>query len=159
MANFHARTARFLATVTAFLLVLLFGNNSYQHWVDHHATGGTVGDLFLRALAWPHWFVNGSASGRDTFASDLTAILIIFFTWVFVLLVGRGPWSGVRGAVGHLLHGWAAYIFAGATAALLGALFVSNASGIHAVEAAIAGATYGLVVGWIIGLVTLAADA
>ena len=159
MANFHARTARFLATITALILVLLFGNHEYQHWVANHAAGRTLGDLFLQTLAWPHWALSSSASIRDVVASDLTAILIVLLTWVFVMLVGRGPWSGFRGAIGHFLHGWAAYIFASAFAALIGAFFASHASFVGAVIAATAGATYGLIIGWIVGLVTLAADA
>jgi hypothetical protein len=159
MANFHARTARFLATVTAFLLVLLFGNHEYQNWVGNHAAGKSTGDLFLQTLAWPHWELSGNNSIRGTFSDDLTAILIVVLTWVFVLLVGRGPWSGFRGAIGHFLHGWAAYIFAASFAALIGAFFATHASFSGSVEYATAGAAYGLIVGWIVGLVTLAADA
>jgi hypothetical protein len=158
MANLRTRTATFLATITALILVLAFGNGSYQSWVEHHAAGKSVGDLFLQALAWPHWTFSSKDSVRDMVAADLTAILIILLTWVFVLVVGRGPWSGVRGGIGHFLHGWAAYIFAASFAALIGALIASNASAAGAVIAATAGATYGLVVGWIVGLVTLASD-
>ncbi|HEY1487022.1 MAG TPA: hypothetical protein VGF84_13025 [Micromonosporaceae bacterium] len=158
MANLRARTATFLATITAFILVLAFGNSSYQHWAEHHASGRSIGDLFLRALAWPHWMVSSNDSVRNMVAADLTAILIVLLTWVFVLFVGRGPWSGLRGGVGHFLHGWAAYIFAASFAAFIGALIASNSSFGGAVVAATAGAAYGLVVGWIVGLVTLASD-
>ena len=115
--------------------------------------------MFLRALALPHWTFSGSDSFRQILAADLTAILVVVFTWVFVLLVGRGPWSGVRGGIGHFLHGWAAYVFAAAFAWLIGDLISSNASFSGAVSAAaIAAGAYGLIVGWIVGLATLASD-
>jgi hypothetical protein len=158
MANFRARTATFLATVTALLLVLLFGNSSYSHWVEHHAAGTSAGDLFLQQLAWPHWGFSGNDSTRNLFVEDLKAILVVVLTWVFVLLVGRGPWSGLRAGISHFLHGWAAYMFAGAFAGLIAAFFVSNASFAGALVSASAGVAYGLIVGWIVGLVTLASD-
>jgi hypothetical protein len=158
MANIRARTATFLATITALILVLAFGNSSYLTWVTHHAAGGSGGDVFLQALAWPHWAFSTKASVRDLIATDLKAILVVLLTWFFVMLVGRGPWSGFRGAVGHLLHGWASYIFAGAFAGLIAAFVASNASFAGALGAASGGAAYGLLVGWIVGLVTLASD-
>jgi hypothetical protein len=159
MANLRTRTATFLASVTALILVLAFGNGSYHSWVLQHASSSSAIDQFLQALAWPHWSFSGSESFRDLFAADLTAILVIALTWVFVLLVGRGPWSGVRGAIGHFLHGWAAFIFAAAFAGLIGSIFATGASPGRAVAAAAVGAgIYGLVVGWIVGLVTLASD-
>jgi hypothetical protein len=158
MANLRTRTATFLATITALILVLAFGNGSYQHWVDNHANGRGIGDLFLQALAWPHWTFSSNDTARHVVAADLTAILVVLLTWVFVLFVGRGPWSGLRGGIGHFLHGWAAYIFAASFAALIGALIASGAHLGGAVVAATGGAAYGLVVGWIVGLVTLASD-
>ncbi|HEY2794429.1 MAG TPA: hypothetical protein VGJ28_18855 [Micromonosporaceae bacterium] len=158
MANLRTRTATFLATITALILVLAFGNGSYQSWVNHHASGRSLGDLFLQALAWPHWTFNSHDSVRAMVAADLTAILVVLLTWVFVLFVGRGPWSGLRGGIGHFLHGWAAYIFAASFAALIGALIAHGAHAGGAVLAATGGAAYALVVGWIVGLVTLAAD-
>ena len=158
MAKFNARTSATLATVTALILVIAFGNNSYRNWVHHHAAGGSVSDRFLQALTWPHWEFTTNASIRDLIAADLRAIFVILFTYVFVRLVGRGPWSGFRGAIGHFLHGWAAYIFAGAFAGLLATFIGSGASFAGSLDNAIAGATYGLLVGWIVGLVTFASD-
>ena len=158
MANFRARTATFLATVTALILVLLFGNSSYSDWVSHHAAGTSAGDLFLQQLAWPHWGFSTNDSTRNLFVGDFKAILLVVLTWVFVMVVGRGPWSGLRGGIGHFLHGWAAYMFAGAFAGLIAAFFVSNASFAGALASASSGVVYGLIVGWIVGLVTLASE-
>jgi hypothetical protein len=158
MANFRSRTVTFLATLTALILVLAFGNSSYHDWVVKHAAGSTVGDQFLQALSWPHWEFTTNASIRDLLASDLRAIFVIVFTWVFVMLIGSGPWSGVRGAIGHFLHGWASYIFAGAFAGLLATFIGTSASFAGSLSNAIAGAAYGLLVGWIVGLVTLASE-
>jgi hypothetical protein len=51
--------------------------------------------------------------------------------------------------------GWGAFIFAGAFAALLTTLIRTNPSLLGAFRSAGEGATYGLFVGWVIGLATL----
>ncbi len=158
MASFNARTSATLATITALILVIAFGNSSYDNWVNHHAQGHSVSDVFLQWLRWPHWEFTTKASIRDLIAADLRAIFVVVLTYIFVRLVGRGPWSGFRGAIGHFLHGWAAYIFAGAFAGLLATFFGSGASFAGSLGNAIAGGTYGLLVGWIVGLVTFASD-
>lgn len=77
---------------------------------------------------------------------------------MFVALIGRSGLTGFRGTLSHFLHGWGAYMFAGGFAGLLSAFIAENATGIGALETAIGGAGYGLIVGWIVGLTTLAAD-
>ncbi len=160
MASFRARTSAALATFVAFLLVLIFGSPSYYSWaVTHkHANLATAGGKFLNALAWPHWEFSTKDSIHTLLSDDLKAILVIVLTFFFVRFVGRGPWSGFRGAVGHFLHGWAAYMFAGAFAGLISSIFVANASFGGAISNADDGVVYGLLVGWIIGLVTLLGD-
>jgi hypothetical protein len=52
--------------------------------------------------------------------------------------------------------GWAAYIFAAAAAGLLAAFLIATASLLGAFSWASGGAVYGLFVGWLVGLATLA---
>lgn len=145
------RTAASTGTLVAFLLVLIFGGPWYTDWVDRGDRG-----LFLETLAWPRWAFNSNLSVRDLLATDLKAILVVVFTFVFITLMAGSQLSRARGGVSAMLAGWGAYIFAAALAALLTAFIASNASGTGAVLAAEAGAAYGLVVGWIVGLASMA---
>lgn len=157
MAYTRVRSSTGIATGTALILVLAFGNPSYVDWAGKHAGSTNVVNAFLSTLAWPAWAFSTKASIRDLVAQDLRAIFVVLLTAVFVMLVGRSALTGVRGTLSHLLHGWAGYIFAGAFAGLLSAFIVANASGIGALVSAETGAAYGLLVGWIVGLATLAA--
>ena len=60
-----------------------------------------------------------------------------------------------RGTISQFFAGWAAYIFAGGFAALLTTLFLPTRRCSARSESAGEGATYGLFVGWIVGLATL----
>ena len=62
---------------------------------------------------------------------------------------------GARG----FFAGWGGYIFAAAVAGLLAAFIQTGASLLGAFTWAAGGAVYGLFVGWIVGLATLAAKA
>ncbi|HEU4425032.1 MAG TPA: hypothetical protein VFR67_21090, partial [Pilimelia sp.] len=60
-----------------------------------------------------------------------------------------------RGTLSQFFAGWASYVFAGAFAALFTTLIRSNPSLLGAFQSAGEGATYGLFVGWIIGIAAL----
>jgi hypothetical protein len=94
---------------------------------------------------------------RDLLIADLTAILLIVFTAVFITLMAGSQLSGARGSVAAIMIGWGAYLFAAALAAFLTSLFLANPSITNAVIHAEAGAVYGLVVGWVIGIATMSA--
>jgi hypothetical protein len=145
------RTAASTGTLVAFLLVLIFGSPWYVDWVNAANRG-----LLLETLAWPAWTFNSDLTVRDLIAADLRAILLVVFTFVFISLMAGSQLSRARGGVSALLVGWAAYIFAAALAALLTAFIAASAPANQAVEAAAGGARYALIVGWIVGLASMA---
>jgi hypothetical protein len=61
-----------------------------------------------------------------------------------------------RGTFAAIMAGWGAYIFAAAVAALATAFILADASVSSAVLAATSGASYALIVGWIVGLGSMA---
>ena len=65
--------------------------------------------------------------------------------------------SSAQGTIAALFTGWGAYIFAGALAGLLTAFISAQATLFTALQWAGGGAIYGLFVGWIIGLASMAA--
>ena len=145
------RTASGAGTLVAFLLVLIFGSPWYVDWVNSGNRG-----LFLETLAWPAWNFDTDQSVRDLLAADLKAILLVVFTAVFITLLVGAQLASARGTISAILTGWAAYIFAAALAALITAFLLADASVAGAVIAATGGAGYALIVGWIIGLASMA---
>ncbi|MDG6100708.1 hypothetical protein Daura_02800 [Dactylosporangium aurantiacum] len=145
------RTATSAGTLVAFLLVLIFGSPWYVDWVNSGNRG-----LFLETLAWPAWNFDTDQSVRDLLAADLKAILLVLFTAVFITLLVGAQLASARGTISAILTGWAAYIFAAALAALITAFLLADASISSAVVNAAGGAGYGLIVGWIIGLASMA---
>jgi hypothetical protein len=150
------RTATGAATLVAFVLVLVFGGPWYVNWVNSNTRADTAGGLFLRTLAWPAWSFDSKAQVREVLAADLRALLLILFTAAFVALIAGAELSRARGTLAALVSGWGAYIFAGALAGLIAAFIVVHATLLGALLAAIGGAGYGLLVGWIIGLASMA---
>jgi hypothetical protein len=92
---------------------------------------------------------------RDAISNALRALLVVVFAGLFLFLLPGSQAGRARGTVSQLLAGWAAFIFAGAAAALTTALIRSDPSLLDALSAAGVGATYGLFVGWIVGIATL----
>ena len=142
-------------TLAALLLVRIFGSPWYADWVADNTNANTAGGWWLRLLAWPHWTFNSNDSLREIVVGDLRAILLIVLTAVFLFLLPGSQLARARGTISQFFAGWAAYIFAGGVAALLTTLFLANPSLLGAFRSAGEGATYGLFVGWIIGLATL----
>jgi uncharacterized membrane protein YdjX (TVP38/TMEM64 family) len=145
------RTAASIAAFVAFILVLIFGSPWYRDWADDANRG-----VFLTTLGWPAWWIDDDVPLRDLLAASLKAILLIVFTFGFVTLMAGSQLSRARGGVSSFLVGWAAYIFAAALAALIAAAIVTDPGPGGAVEAAADGARYGLIVGWIVGLASMA---
>lgn len=145
------RTATGAGTLVAFLLVLIFGSPWYVDWVQSGDRG-----LFLETLAWPSWNFNTDQSVRELLAADLKAILLVAFTALFLTLLVGAQLASARGTISAILTGWAAYMFAAALAALITAFLLANASVATAVVAAAGGAGYGLIVGWIVGIASMA---
>jgi hypothetical protein len=146
------KTAPGAGTLAALLLVLIFGSPLYADWVDRNTDAATAGGWFLRLLAWPHWEFNSHESIRTVIVTDLKAILVVVLTWVFLMLLPGSQLARARGTISQFFAGWAAYVFAGGFAALFTALILRNPTLIGAFRAAGDGATYGLFVGWIVGI-------
>ena len=149
------KTAIGAGTLAAFLLVLIFGSPWYVDWVKENTNPRTAGGWFLRLLAWPAWSFSPDASVQDVLTSGLRAIFLVALTALFLYMLPGSQLARARGTLSQFFAGWASYIFAGAFAALFATLIRSNPSLLGAFEAAGGGATYGLFVGWIIGLATL----
>lgn len=149
------KTAPGAGTLAALILVLVFGSPWYSDWATKNTDAGTAGGWWLRLLAWPHWQFDSHDSLREIVVGDLKAILLIVLTAVFLYLLPGSQLARARGTISQFFAGWAAYIFAGGVAALLTTLFLANPSLLGAFRSAGDGATYGLFVGWIIGLATL----
>ena len=149
------KTAPGAGTVAALILVLVFGSPWYADWVEKNTKPDTAGGWWLRLLTWPHWTFDSSDSLRQIIVTDLKAILLIVLTLLFLFLLPGSQLARARGTISQFFAGWAAYVFAAALAALLTTLFLANPSLIGAFKAAGDGATYGVFVGWIVGLATL----
>ena len=149
------KTATGAGTLAALILVLVFGSPFYRDWVTDNTNENTAGGWFLRVLAWPAWRFDSGDSIQDIIADDLRAILVVVLTAVFLYLLVGTQLARARGTLSQFFAAWGAYVFAGAFAALITALFRSNPSLLGAFQAAGAGATYGLFVGWIVGIAAL----
>jgi hypothetical protein len=149
------KTATGAGTLAALVLVLVFGSPWYVDWVQGNTNARTAGGWFLRLLAWPAWRFDSSDSLQNVLADDLKAILVVVFTAVFLYLLVGTQLARARGTLSQFFAAWGAYVFAGAFAALITTLVRSNPSLIGAFESAGNGATYGLFVGWIVGLTAL----
>jgi hypothetical protein len=150
------KTVSSAGTIVALILVLAFGNSAYRDWVTRSTSANNAGGFFLRQLTWPAWSFNSNESIRNLLAQDLKALLLIVFTALFLGVLAVVPKSGVRGMLSAILGGWGAFLFAAALAGLIAAFIQANASLLGAFTWAADGAVYGLFVGWIVGLVTLA---
>jgi hypothetical protein len=149
------KTATGAGTLAALLLVLIFGSPWYADWARDNTNANTAGGWFLRLLAWPAWSFDTNDRLQDIFAADLKAILVVVLTALFLYLLPGSQLARARGTGSQFFAGWAAFIFAGALAAMLTTLVHSNPSLLGAFESAGAGSTYGLFVGWIIGFAAL----
>ena len=149
----RAKTSTGAGVIAILLLVLVFGNQIYADWVSSHAKQGNALDLFLTQLAWPRWFVtSGGNASRDVIAADVRALLLIVMVAV---IIGIGA-DNVTGGGGAFVLGWFSVIIGAAVAGLLTAFITTTASAYTALQAAAGAATYGLFVGWLVGLAAAA---
>jgi hypothetical protein len=146
------RSRSFTGTVTAAVLIVVFGNQWVSKWVDDHVTGQTVLSWLVHQLTSPTWSVSFSGSDselRTVVANDVRAILTVLF--VYVLLVSFRK-TFPEGFAGFVL-GWSTLIFASALAAFAADFAVSNPTVLGALNAGSVASVYGLFVGWIVGFV------
>lgn len=149
------KTAPGAGTLAALILVLVFGGPWYADWAAANTDANTAGGWWLRLLAWPHWRFDSDDSLQSILIADLKAILVVVLTLLFLYLLPGSQLARARGTISQFFAGWASYIFAAGVAALLTTLFLANPSLLGAFRTAGEGATYGLFVGWIVGLATL----
>jgi hypothetical protein len=150
----RARTSTGAGTIAILLLVLFFGNQAYVDWAAKHAQGASALDLFLRTLAWPKWFfTSGSETSRNVIGFDIRALLLVVLVAAIIGMVG----GNLLGGSGAFVLGWFAVIVGAGVAALLTAFIMSDPSFYSALQAAASASTYGLFVGWIVGIAAAAA--
>jgi hypothetical protein len=149
------KTAPGAGTIAALILVLVFGSPFYGRWVEGNTDANTAGGWFLRLLHWPNWRFDSDETLQTVFATDLRAILVIVLTFAFCYMLPGSQLARARGTLSQFFAGWSAYVFAGGFAALFTTLILANPTLLGAFRSAGDGATYGLFVGWIVGLATL----
>lgn len=139
------------AIVTA-VLVLLFGNPPFVAWIGNPSNvnpDGAVGFL-LRQLTWPEWKFTPGGDMATFIAYELRAVLIIALVFAILASLAKGIGSG---GVGFLV-GWVSVILAAGLAAFI-TFFIANIGGdASALDALASGGTYGLFIGWIVGIFT-----
>jgi hypothetical protein len=138
------------AIVTA-VLVLLFGNPPFVDWINNsnNVSGNGIVQFLLRELTWPKWLFTPPGGDVALFvAYELRAVLIIALTAAILAMLHKGVASGSVA----LVVGWIAVILGAALAAFI-TYFIRNIHGdATALDAAAAGGTYGLFIGWIVGI-------
>jgi hypothetical protein len=138
--------------IGAAILVLLFANPPFVDWirnpnnVDPNSPIGFV----LWQLTWPQWKFTPEGDMTGFIAHELRAVLIIAFVFGILAMLAKG----IASAGVAFVVGWVAVILAGAAAAFI-VYFIRNIGGDGSALGALAsGGTYGLFVGWIVGIFT-----
>jgi hypothetical protein len=147
------------------LLVLVFGNEAFTEWVHKHHTRATAGDYLLNVLTYPNWeFFPDSKTDeawREWFSRDLRALLVIVFVAILLAAGSHSLLSRGTSGLGGFIFGWGATIIGAALAGFVAALVligIDNGSWLlRSLQAAAAGATYGLFYGWLVGAATIGA--
>jgi hypothetical protein len=146
------RSRSLTGTVTAGVLVAVFGNQWVSDWLGKQVTGDNTVSWLIHQLTWPSWSLSFSGSStalRGVVAQDVRAVLTVVI--VYVLLVSFRK-TFPEGFAGFIL-GWSTLIFSSALAALAAAFVFPGATLTGALTAAGVGSVYGLFVGWIVGFI------
>jgi hypothetical protein len=140
------------AIVTA-VLVLLFANPPFVDWIrnPNNVDPDSMLGFVLGKLTWPNWlFTPGNGDTTSFIAHELRAVLIIALVFGILSMLAKGIGSG---GVGFVV-GWVAVILGAGIAAFI-TYFIANIGGnSSALDALATGGTYGLFVGWIVGIAT-----
>jgi hypothetical protein len=122
-------------------------------WINNPSNvdpDSTIGFL-LRWLTWPDWmFTPGNGTMANFIAHEARAILIIGLVYGILAMLAKGIASG---GVAFVV-GWVAVILGAALASFI-AYFIGAGNGstfAAGLNAFSAGGTYGLFVGWIVGI-------
>jgi hypothetical protein len=148
------RTVPAAGAIAAAALILLFANPPFVEWINNPNNvdpNSPIGFL-LQQLTWPKWLFTPGGNMSNFLAHELRALLIIVFVFGILSMVAKGIGSA---GVGFIV-GWVAVILAAALAAFL-TYFISTMGQSSALAALQAGGSYGLFVGWLVGIVTATA--
>jgi hypothetical protein len=149
----RARTSTGAGVIAILAMVLAFGNQAYADWADKHAQGTNAWELLLRTLSWPRWYLtSGGNATRDVIAFDIRALLLVVLVAALLGMIGADILAGG----GAFVLGWFSVIIGAALATLLTTFLTTNATLYNALLSAQAASAYGLFVGWIVGLLTMA---
>ncbi len=145
------RTVPVAGAIATAVIVLLFGNPPFVEWIQKNVSSDTAIGYVLHWLIWPKWLFTPPGGNMTAYvAYELRALLIIILVFGILAMVAKGIGSA---GVGFIV-GWVAVILGAALAAFI-TYFISPIGGEGSALAALqAGGSYGLFVGWIVGLVT-----
>jgi hypothetical protein len=141
------------AIVTA-VLVLLFGNPPFVDWIRDPSNvdpNSPIGFL-LYQLTWPQWKFTPEGDTNAFIAYELRAVLIIGLVFAILASLAKGVGSFGVG----VLVGWVALILGAAVASFI-VFFIRDIGSPPdgtSLNALATGGTYGLFVGWIVGIFT-----
>ncbi|SCL20986.1 hypothetical protein GA0070616_2164 [Micromonospora nigra] len=147
-------TAAGTGTLAALVLVAVCGSPAYVAWAQDGTDPNSAGGWYLRLLAWPAWQLDAGPEG-GLLAANLRAVLLVGFAALLLYLLPTPQVARVQGSVDQFCSGWGAYALAAGTASLLAAFLGPDPSLLGALQAAGTGASYGFLVGWIVGLASL----
>jgi hypothetical protein len=146
------RSRSFTGTLTAAVLVGVFGNQWVSDWIRDQFTGDNALSFLMRQLTSPAWSLSFSGSDtelRTVIASDVRAVLTVVSVYVLLVAFRKTFPEGFAG----LILGWSTLIFASAIAAFAATFAASGATVLGALSNGAAASVYGLFVGWIVGFV------
>lgn len=146
-----------VAVVGAVVATVLVGASAFVGHQINASTDSPTSSLgtikrWLEVLPWP-WGSDLQGSWQTAFIAGAIAILVVSFLVLLPAAVATRPGSG---AFALLLSGWMATVLAGAVASILADWAVNDWTwyGVFVRSGVSVGASWGLVTGWIVGLVT-----
>lgn len=147
------RSRSLTGTVTAAVLVVVFGNQWVSEWLTERAAGNDVLSWLVHRLVWPSWSVDFSGSDdevRSVMALDIRAGLTIALTYVLLVAFRKTFPEGFSGFV----LGWSTLIFSSVVAAFGASFIAPGATLVGALEATAPAAAFGVFLGWVVGFIT-----
>jgi hypothetical protein len=137
------------------ILVVVFGMPPFYEWIPRNFGEGDPVGFLLNQLTWPKYHFTPNGDWLGYIALLVRAALVILVTYL-ILASSKG---GVKSKGVAFIVGWVAVILGAATAAFVSSFIGENNVTFsdlanRALAAFQAGGSYGLFVGWIVGIVT-----
>lgn len=135
------------------VLVIVFGMPPFYEWIPRNFGADDPVGFLLNQLTWPKYRFTPDGDWLGYIALLIRAALVIFVTY-FILATSKG---GVKSKGVAFIVGWVAVILGAAAAAFISSFIGDNGvtfsqlanRGLAAFQA---GGSYGLFVGWIVGI-------